>query len=89
MRSDLKNSCSRMSLIFDEYGRPFILLRDQESKKRTKGLEAHKVGAPPNPVQYHGLRFARQDPQDLPRTPRHGQDARQVAERNKPVPTTM
>ena len=33
-----------MSLIFDEYGRPFILLRDQEAKKRTKGLEAHKVG---------------------------------------------
>lgn len=32
-----------MSLIFDEHGRPFILLRDQESKKRTKGIEAHRV----------------------------------------------
>jgi T-complex protein 1 subunit epsilon len=32
-----------MSLIFDENGRPFIVLRDQGSKKRTKGLEAHKV----------------------------------------------
>jgi hypothetical protein len=32
-----------MSLIFDENGRPFIVLRDQDKKKRTKGLEAHKV----------------------------------------------
>lgn len=32
-----------MSLAFDEYGRPFIVLRDQGSRKRTKGLEAHKV----------------------------------------------
>jgi hypothetical protein len=33
-----------MSLAFDEYGRPFIVIREQERKKRTKGLEAHKVG---------------------------------------------
>jgi hypothetical protein len=33
-----------MSLAFDEMGRPFIILRDQGKKKRTKGLEAHKVG---------------------------------------------
>jgi T-complex protein 1 subunit epsilon len=32
-----------MSLAFDENGRPFIILREQEKKKRTKGLEAHKV----------------------------------------------
>lgn len=32
-----------MSLTFDEYGRPFIILREQEKKRRTKGLEAHKV----------------------------------------------
>jgi hypothetical protein len=32
-----------MSLAFDEYGRPFIVIREQEKKKRTKGLEAHKV----------------------------------------------
>ena len=32
-----------MSLAFDEYGRPFIVIRDQATKKRTKGLEAHKV----------------------------------------------
>ena len=32
-----------MSLAFDENGRPFIILREQEKKKRTKGMEAHKV----------------------------------------------
>ena len=32
-----------MSLAFDEYGRPFIIIREQDKKKRTKGLEAHKV----------------------------------------------
>jgi len=32
-----------MSLAFDENGRPFIILREQEKKKRTKGLEAHKL----------------------------------------------
>jgi T-complex protein 1 subunit epsilon len=29
-----------MSLVFDEYGRPFIIFKDQEKKTRTKGLEA-------------------------------------------------
>jgi T-complex protein 1 subunit epsilon len=32
-----------MSLAFDEYGRPFIVIREQERKRRTKGLEAHKA----------------------------------------------
>lgn len=32
-----------MSLVFDENGRPFVILRDQEKKQRTKGLEASKV----------------------------------------------
>jgi T-complex protein 1 subunit epsilon len=31
-----------MSLAFDEYGRPFIIIKDQGSKKRLKGLEAYK-----------------------------------------------
>jgi len=35
-----------MSLAFDENGRPFIILREQEKKKRVKGLEAHKVSQP-------------------------------------------
>lgn len=30
------------SLAFDEYGRPFIIIRDQDKKKRLTGLEAHK-----------------------------------------------
>ena len=32
-----------MSFTFDENGRPYIILREQEKKKRVKGLEAHKV----------------------------------------------
>ncbi|KAF1787592.1 GroEL-like equatorial domain [Phytophthora cactorum] len=31
-----------MSMVFDEYGRPFIILRDQEQKERIKGVEAIK-----------------------------------------------
>ena len=34
-----------MSLVFDEYGRPFIILREQQAKSRLKGLEAQKVRA--------------------------------------------
>jgi len=30
------------SLAFDEYGRPFIILKDQENQKRLTGLDAHK-----------------------------------------------
>jgi len=37
------NTGHTMSLIFDEYGRPFIVIRDQEDKKRLSGLDAHKV----------------------------------------------
>ena len=32
-----------MSLVFDEYGRPFIVIRDAEEKSRIKGLAAQKV----------------------------------------------
>eukprot|EP00911_Craspedida_sp_UC1_P001781 UC1_evm1s1358 len=31
-----------MSLQFDEYGRPFLIVRDQEQKKRLTGLAAQK-----------------------------------------------
>lgn len=31
-----------MNIATDEYGNPFIILREQEEKKRLKGLEAHK-----------------------------------------------
>lgn len=30
------------SIAFDEYGRPFIILRDQDTKQRLSGVEAHK-----------------------------------------------
>ncbi len=31
------------TLAFDEFGRPVLILKGQESKKRLFGLEAHKV----------------------------------------------
>lgn len=31
------------TLAFDEYGRPFIILKDQDKQKRLVGIEAHKV----------------------------------------------
>eukprot|EP00211_Chloroparvula_japonica_P001254 CAMPEP_0119133472 /NCGR_PEP_ID=MMETSP1310-20130426/13386_1 /TAXON_ID=464262 /ORGANISM="Genus nov. species nov., Strain RCC2339" /LENGTH=538 /DNA_ID=CAMNT_0007124165 /DNA_START=142 /DNA_END=1758 /DNA_ORIENTATION=+ len=31
-----------MSVAFDEYGRPFIVLREEAQKQRIKGIEAHK-----------------------------------------------
>lgn len=32
-----------MSLVFDEFGRPYIVLRDQEKKSRLKGIDAQKA----------------------------------------------
>ena len=32
------------SLAFDEYGRPFLILRDQDHQKRITGKDAIKVG---------------------------------------------
>lgn len=32
-----------MSLVFDEYGRPFIIIKEQEQKSRLKGLDAQKA----------------------------------------------
>ena len=32
-----------MSLVYDEYGRPFLILRDQQEKSRLSGLEAQKA----------------------------------------------
>jgi len=31
-----------MSMVYDEYGRPFIILKEQQAKARVKGLEAQK-----------------------------------------------
>jgi T-complex protein 1 subunit epsilon len=32
-----------MSLIFDETGRPFIIVKEQDKKQRLKGYDAQKV----------------------------------------------
>ena len=32
------------ALAFDEYGRPFIIIKDQDTKTRLSGLDALKVG---------------------------------------------
>ena len=32
-----------MALAFDEFGRPFIILREQEQKSRLRGLDAQKA----------------------------------------------
>lgn len=34
------------SIAFDEFGRPFIILRDQENQKRLTGNDAIKVSLP-------------------------------------------
>ena len=36
-------SAAMGSIAFDEYGRPFIIIRDQDTKQRLSGVEAHKV----------------------------------------------
>jgi len=65
-----------MSLAFDENGRPFIILREQEKKKRTKGLEAHKVGVLIScstlADQHHGSSHCGQSAQDLSWTQGYG-----------------
>lgn len=38
-----------MSMIFDEYGRPFIILREQQAQARIRGKEAQKVRTFKNP----------------------------------------
>lgn len=34
---------SEMSLAFDEFGRPYLIVRDQAQKRRLKGADAYKV----------------------------------------------
>lgn len=34
------------SVAFDEYGRPFIIIRDQDQQKRLTGNDALKVSSP-------------------------------------------
>ena len=42
-----------MSLAFDEYGRPFLIVREQEKKQRLQGLEAQKVRTFSAYLSYH------------------------------------
>ena len=37
------NASTQPMIAFDEFGRPFVILRDQSTKKRLAGLEAQKV----------------------------------------------
>lgn len=42
-RTNEYNPAVTMSMIFDEYGRPFIILREQQAQARIRGKEAQKV----------------------------------------------
>ena len=42
LRLDTFSARCSMSLVFDEYGRPFILVKEQAQKARVRGLEAQK-----------------------------------------------
>lgn len=42
-RTNEHNPAVTMSMIFDEYGRPFIILREQQAQARIRGKEAQKV----------------------------------------------
>lgn len=39
-----------MSLVFDEYGRPFIIMREGQQEQRLKGLEAQKANIQVRPL---------------------------------------
>merc|ERR1712216_669372 len=43
MGASPRRSSAKMSLMFDEYGRPFIILKEQQAKGRLKGLAAQKA----------------------------------------------
>jgi T-complex protein 1 subunit epsilon len=38
-----KKMASQPTLVFDEYGRPFVLIREQDQKTRLKGVAAQKA----------------------------------------------
>lgn len=42
------------SVAFDEYGRPFIIIRDQEQQKRLTGNDALKVSLPTENISNKG-----------------------------------
>lgn len=42
-------------LAADEYGRPFIILKEQQAKNRVKGIEATKVGDSMISIEVYGF----------------------------------
>jgi hypothetical protein len=42
--SSLAATMNQGGMIFDEYGRPFIILREQQQRARLRGKDAQKVG---------------------------------------------
>lgn len=55
-----------MSLAFDEYGRPFIVLKEQDTKQRIKGIDAIKVTPTPSRETYSP--HAQSQPPSAPRS---------------------
>lgn len=62
-----------MSLTFDEYGRPFLIVKEQEKKQRLTGIDAQKVSLQDpylvliSVVSHPGRQICGQHPQDIPR----------------------
>lgn len=42
-KQEHQHNSTSMSFFVDDYGRPFIILKEQDKKSRVKGLEAQKV----------------------------------------------
>lgn len=61
-----------MNIMIDEYGRPILLLADQDRKKRVKGLEAYKVFIKINLVKYSCCQISRFFTKNLSWTERNG-----------------
>lgn len=73
-----------MSLVFDEYGRPFIIMREQGREDRVKGLDAQKANIQVRPA--HGPR-ARACTRATPPPPSHADRSRARARARVPADT--
>ena len=62
-----------MSLAFDEYGRPFIILKEQDTKTRIKGIDAIKVFTPFTPEKHPRRQVCCLHSQIIPRPQGFGQ----------------
>ena len=76
-----------MSLAFDEYGRPFIVLKEQDTKQRIKGIDAIKVL--PAPRRETSSPHAQSQPLSAPPSdPRDSTSCSSRPTRKSPSPTT-